>query len=84
MWRDPARIARESEDYKPEVQDALNLVTGIARRLDLNPDCAMEAYEDPWHYIGKERLLPINVDPLDSKLDDPETRARLARCSSGD
>ncbi|MEJ0024839.1 MAG: transglutaminase family protein [Rhizomicrobium sp.] len=79
LWRDANRIARERDDYKPTVDDARNLATGIARRLDIHPGHAMEAYEDPWHYLGKERGLPVNVDPLDSKLDDPEIRARLAR-----
>jgi uncharacterized protein (DUF2126 family)/transglutaminase-like putative cysteine protease len=79
LWRDVKRIANERNDYKPTAEDARNLVTGIARRLDLNPEYAMPAYEDPWHYIGKEQTLPINVDPLGSRLDDPETRARLAR-----
>ena len=79
LWRDETRIARERDDYRPTVEDARNLTVGIARRLDVNPDCAMPAFEDPWHYLGKERGLPANVDPLDSKLDDPEERTRLAR-----
>jgi uncharacterized protein (DUF2126 family)/transglutaminase-like putative cysteine protease len=79
LWRDASRIAGERNDYKPTAEDARNLVSGIARRLDINPEYAMPAYEDPWHFIGKEHSLPTNVDPLDSKLEDPETRARLAR-----
>jgi uncharacterized protein (DUF2126 family)/transglutaminase-like putative cysteine protease len=79
LWRDADKVAREACDHAPTIDDARNLVTGIARRLDINPDYAMAAYEDPWHYIGLERQLPVNVDPLGSKLDDPETRARLAR-----
>ncbi len=39
----------------------------------------MPAYEDFWHHLGKERALAVNVDPPDSKLEDPEERARLAR-----
>ncbi len=79
LWRDPERIARERDDHKPTTEDAGNLVRGIARRLDIHPDYAMPAYEDPWHYLGKERALPVNVDPLDSKLENPEERARLSR-----
>jgi uncharacterized protein (DUF2126 family)/transglutaminase-like putative cysteine protease len=78
LWHDAARIARERVDHAPTAEDAARLAHGVARRLDVNPDCAMPAYEDPWHYLGKERALPINVDALDSKLDDPEERARLA------
>ncbi len=78
LWRDEQRIARERADYKPTEVDARNLISGIARRLDLNPNYATPAYEDPWHYIAKERGLPPNVDPLDSKLEDPEERSRFA------
>jgi uncharacterized protein (DUF2126 family)/transglutaminase-like putative cysteine protease len=79
LWRDEERVARERADYAPTAEDARNLTRGIARRLDVNPNYAMPAYEDPWHYIAKERGLPDNVDPFDSKLEDPEERARLAR-----
>ncbi len=33
----------------------------------------------PFPYITKEQQLPDNVDPFNSKLDDPEERARLSR-----
>ncbi|MDR3527998.1 MAG: transglutaminase family protein, partial [Rhizomicrobium sp.] len=79
LWRDPERIAAERTDYKPDVAAARNLISGIARRLDINPAYAIEAYEDIWHYVGKEQGLSPNVDPLDSKLADPEERARLAK-----
>ncbi len=79
LWRDVDRIARERDDHKPTTEDASNLVRGIARRLDIHPDYAMPAYEDVWHYLAQERGLPINVDPLNSKLDDPEIRSRIAR-----
>ncbi len=79
LWRDPARIAAEQTDHTPSLEDARNLVHGIARRLDINPDYAMPAHEDPWHYLAKERALPANADPFDSKIEDPEERTRLAR-----
>ena len=43
------------------------------------PASRMPAYEDAWYYLWRERRLPTNVDPHDSKLEDPEERARLAR-----
>lgn len=79
LWRDPERVARENAEDRPTIESARTLVQGIARRLDLPAACVLEAYEDPWHYIGKEQGLPLNVDPFDSKLEDPEERARLAR-----
>ncbi len=82
LWRDPARIAAERTDYKPDAAAARNLITGIARRLDINPAYAVDAYEDIWYYVGKEQGLAPNVDPLDSKLADPEERARIAKVFS--
>ncbi len=79
LWRDETRIAQERQDYNPTEADARRLAEGIARRLGLNPNCAMPAYEDPLHYLAKEQALPPNVDPFDSKLDDAEERARLMR-----
>jgi uncharacterized protein (DUF2126 family) len=37
------------------------------------------AHEDPWRFLQDEASLPVDVDPLDSDLDDPEERRRLAR-----
>ncbi len=37
------------------------------------------AYEDSMHWTLKEAQLPDNVDPLDSKLESAEERARIAR-----
>ena len=39
----------------------------------------MPGYEDVWYYLWKERRLPVNVDVLENKLDDPEERRRLAK-----
>src|SRR6185369_7100880 len=36
-------------------------------------------YEDPVHWLQKETALPVNVDPGDSRLADPEERSRMAR-----
>lgn len=79
MWRNPDLIATERKNLKPTVEDAGNLAVGVAKRLDIEEECAQPAYEDPWHFLAKEQGLPENLDPLDSKLEDPEERARLAR-----
>ena len=36
-------------------------------------------YEDVWYYLWRERRLPVNVDPLDARLDDELERERLRR-----
>ena len=45
----------------------------------ISPEYLVAAYEDPLAYMLKERDLPVNVDPMDNKLDDPEERERLRR-----
>ena len=35
------------------------------------------ALEDPVYYLQRERQLPINVDPLDNRLENPEERERV-------
>uniref|UniRef100_UPI0035B4623D transglutaminase family protein n=1 Tax=Stella sp. TaxID=2912054 RepID=UPI0035B4623D len=79
LWRDPGRVARETADHDATAEDAGLLARAVARRLDLHPDHAMPAFEDPWHYLAREQALPANVDPFESRLDDPEERARLVR-----
>jgi len=78
LWRDASRIAREREDHTPCICEAEKLAQGIARRLDLNADYALPAYENLLFYLAKEQALPVNVDPFDSKLESAEERARLA------
>lgn len=79
VWSDPALLADERRDYGFGLEHAERFMRGLAERLGIDPEFARAAFEDPWHYIRKERALPVNVDPFDSKLDDPEERARLAR-----
>ncbi len=82
LWHDADRIARESADTAPTTEDAAALARGIAQRIDVDPSFVAPAYEDARTLVEKEAALPDNVTPLDSKLDDPEERARLARSFS--
>ncbi|HTP95771.1 MAG TPA: transglutaminase family protein [Burkholderiales bacterium] len=79
VWRDTALIADESIDYgATEVQAALFL-RELAQRLEVEPKYVFAAFEDAWYYLWRERKLPGNVDPFDSRLDDPQERERLRR-----
>ena len=51
----------------------------LARRLDVGDKHLLAAYEDMFYYLWRERRLPVNVDMLESHLDDAVERARLAR-----
>src|SRR5262249_16218422 len=79
VWEDPALVADPEKDYGYGWGDARRFIRSLAARLGVDPDLAVPAHEDAWYYLWRERRLPANVDPLDSQLDDPEERARLAR-----
>ena len=79
VWSEPALVAREDADHAPTSTAALEFLRGVAKRLDLDGDKVLAAYEDPWHFIGQERKLPENLDPKTNRLEDPMARARLAR-----
>ncbi len=79
LWKNAERIAPENANFRPTAEDALALTRAIARRLGIAASHVIPAYEDFWHHLGKERALAVNVDPVNSKLDAPEERARLAR-----
>jgi uncharacterized protein (DUF2126 family)/transglutaminase-like putative cysteine protease len=75
LWRLPP----PPSPVAPTLELSERFVLGVARRLEVDPRCALAAYEDVAHYLLKEHRLPVNVDPLDNRLRDPEERARLAQ-----
>jgi len=79
LWRDDQWIANPEQDYGHGAAEALRFAEALAQRLLVSPDFVIAAYEDPLEYIHKERQLPINVDPKDNKLADPEERDRFRR-----
>jgi uncharacterized protein (DUF2126 family) len=78
LWHDDALVADESRDLGHEINTAQRFVEALATRLGVDPACALPGYEDVWYHLWKERRLPVNVDPLRSRLADAEERARLA------
>jgi uncharacterized protein (DUF2126 family) len=79
LWRDPQWIADPDRNYGFGPEDAERFATEFARTLSVHPDYIITAYEDPLAYVLKERDLPVNVDPKDNKLENPEERERLRR-----
>jgi uncharacterized protein (DUF2126 family)/transglutaminase-like putative cysteine protease len=79
IWRDPDLVARESRRSHVDAAAAERLARDVAERLGLAPDHVIPAYEDPAHWLLKEAELPDNVDSADSRLENPEDRARIAR-----
>jgi uncharacterized protein (DUF2126 family)/transglutaminase-like putative cysteine protease len=79
VWRDQALIAKVEDDHAPTPDLAQTFTEKLATRLGVDPAFAIQAWEDPLHYLLTENALPINLDPLDSRLQSHEERARLAR-----
>ncbi len=52
-------------------------LAGVGTRLGLDRRYVFPAYEDTWYYLWRERRLPVNVDPFDSRLDDAQERERI-------
>ncbi|MGP0059628.1 MAG: DUF2126 domain-containing protein [Beijerinckiaceae bacterium] len=79
IWQDPDLIAVESPQAQTQIHEAQKFIDDFADRLGIGSDYVLPAYEDPAYWIVKEGELPVNVDPLDSKIDEPEARARMLR-----
>ncbi|MBB4394842.1 DUF2126 domain-containing protein [Bradyrhizobium sp. ERR14] len=79
IWKNADLIARIGNPRRAETKDAEAFMEGTVARLGLDPGYIIPAYEDTAYWLQKEAELPVNVDPSDSKLSDPEARARMAR-----
>lgn len=77
LWQDERWIADTSEDYGCGVNEARRFMETLADCLGVSRRYIREGYEDIFYYLYKEQRLPVNVDPGDPKLKDPEERARL-------
>jgi uncharacterized protein (DUF2126 family)/transglutaminase-like putative cysteine protease len=83
VWRDPKWIADEGRDYGHTHQDAERFIQRISGVLGVSAAARFPVYEDVFHYLWKENRLPIDVDPNDPKLTDPNERAGMIRVFRG-
>ncbi|MDF1485740.1 transglutaminase family protein [Ramlibacter sp. H39-3-26] len=79
VWHDPALFADERQPMCYTSEDAHRFVQTLAGKLHLSDRFIQPGYEDTWYYLWRERRLPVNVDPFDTRLDDEMERARLRR-----
>ncbi|MFW5654299.1 MAG: DUF2126 domain-containing protein, partial [Roseicyclus sp.] len=79
VWADDALVAAEDAETGATAEHSERFLQGMAAKLGLEPDFVAPAYEDPAEWILREGNLPENVSPENSKLEDPEERARIAR-----
>jgi len=78
IWRTPALLSDESNSGASH-DTAQHFLRTVATRLGLSPTFVFAAYEDAFYYMWKERRLPSNVDPFESRLEDEGERKRLMR-----
>ncbi len=79
LWENDALVDHEVPVKPATVADAERFTTTLAQQLELPADCAVPAFEDPAHFLLIEQKLPLNLDPVDNKLDDPQERARVVK-----
>jgi len=78
-WHDPERFADERLPSAYGDADARRFIDTLTRRLGLQTKLIQTGFEDTWYYLWRERRLPVNVDPFDSRLEDELERARLRK-----
>ena len=78
-WKNPALFADEGQPSNYTGDDAKRFIRGLAGKLGLTDQFIRPGYEDTLYYLWRERRLPVNVDPFDSRLDDEMERSRLRR-----
>jgi uncharacterized protein (DUF2126 family)/transglutaminase-like putative cysteine protease len=82
VWQNPALFTDERKPCNYTTADAKRFADTLAGKLGLSAKHITPGYEDTWYYLWRERRLPVNVDPFDTKLDDEMERARLRRVFS--
>ncbi len=85
LWGNPALIARdpEEDDEKPVgPEQAEAFINAAADHLGVGDGFVHPVYEDPEKWIEREGELPVNVSPLDPKIEDPEERQRIVNTFS--
>jgi uncharacterized protein (DUF2126 family)/transglutaminase-like putative cysteine protease len=78
-WHNPDLFADERAPSHYTTEDARAFTKMLAHKLGVGDQFIEPGFEDTWYYLWRERRLPVNVDPFDSRLDDEMERARLRR-----
>ena len=77
IWKNQSLIAKEATDA--DAATMRRFAEALAQRLDLNTGYVIPAYEDPWLALDEESRLPINIDPNNVDLKNPEVRSGLVK-----
>ena len=77
IWHDPKLFASEHDDHGATPEIACEFLRRLASRLRVDGRNVIGAYEDAWYWLWREKRLPSNVDPFDSRLADAQEKQRL-------
>jgi uncharacterized protein (DUF2126 family) len=78
-WGDKGLFANERDEHRYQTADAKRFIDVLSDKLGLGQQFITPGYEDAWYYMWRERKLPVNVNVLDSKVDDEMERSRIRR-----
>ena len=79
LWSDPSLQADTRQRGGHDVDTALAFARALAVELGFAAECVITAFDDVPGLLATEAALPVNRDPLDADLANPDARARLAR-----
>jgi len=79
LWNDDTLIADTRHAGKSDLAAGRDFTNALAVALGLPSELVLTAYEDVPKLLKDEVALPLNADPLQADLSDPEQRSRLAR-----
>jgi uncharacterized protein (DUF2126 family) len=78
-WLRDDAWAREEAPSGATFAEGERFIRKLAEVLRLNETLVFPAFEDALYHVWRERKLPSNVSPADSRLDEPLERERLRR-----
>lgn len=79
VWENPALFAEPGKNHGHGAAESARFIAHLAEVLGVGPEHIMPAHEDVFYYQWRERRLPANVDPLQSRLESEEERERFHR-----
>ncbi|HEY5282286.1 MAG TPA: transglutaminase family protein, partial [Polyangia bacterium] len=80
IWQNTNLLAPDSDERAPlGTREAEVFVAELAKRLGLDTRHLLPGFEDVLYYLWRERSLPVNLDPRDSRLESELDRKRLAQ-----
>nr|WP_306173673.1 transglutaminase family protein [Limnobacter humi] len=77
LWHNRGLLDDEQSPGKATTADGKTFLKRLCHNLFVSDTHLLAGHEDAWYHLWRERRLPVNVDPFDSRLDDPLERKRL-------